>query len=104
METVNERSTAFLTVAFRDKTGALAAPSSVTWEAHDKDSGVEMQAATALIPGPSIEITIPTTVNSMVNSAHHLETRVITIKALYGVDDGVNSVYEYQVQNLDHVS
>jgi len=25
------------------------------------------------------------------------------IKALYGADDGINSVYEYQVRNLEHV-
>lgn len=103
METVNERSTAFLTVTFRDKTGALAAPSLVTWEAHDKASGTELQAATALTPASSIEITISASVNRMINAASGSEVRVITIKALYGADDGINSVYEYQVRNLEHV-
>lgn len=103
METVNERSTAFLTVTFRDKAGALAAPDSVTWEAHDKASGTELQVATALTPASSIEVIIPASVNRMIDAASASEIRVITIKALYGADDGINSVYEYQVQNLEHV-
>ena len=99
---VNEGSTAYLTVSFYDRTGAAVSPASVTWEAHDSDSGTELQAATALTPATSIVITIPSAVNVIQNTNHKSELRVVTIKATLGDGSKMNEEAEYQVRNLKH--
>lgn len=101
----NEETTAYLTVSFYDKAGALENPVSATWEAHDVKSGTELQSATALAPvGGQVEITIPTTVNTMVDPNLEEEVRRITVKALYSGVDGVNDKFDYTLVNLSAVT
>lgn len=104
MAIVNELSTAYLTVTFFDKTGVVATPITVTWSAHDKSTGIEMQAETSLSPASSIEITIPKEVNAILFNRNVRETRLITVKATYGNNESINSYYEYTVANLKYVS
>ena len=102
--TVNEGSTAYLTVNFKDKDGNALAPSSATWQVHDMRSGQVMQEETA-IPGVGAvtTITIPPAVNAIVKPANPKEVRRVTVKAAYGSGQAINAEYDYTVINLAFV-
>lgn len=100
---INEGTTCYLTVTFKDKAGVSSAPTSATWQAIDLGTGNELQAATALSVAASVEITIPASVNNVVNEDNPVETRRVIIKASYGSDDKLNGSYDYQVKNLSKV-
>lgn len=101
--TVKEGSIAYLTVSFYDKTGALAAPASATWEVHDKGTGNTLLSATAIAAiASSVELTLTSAINTLVNGAHSEETRVVTVKATFA-SGNVNDEYEYDVIGLEYV-
>lgn len=100
---VMEKSSAYLSVSFRDKAGAESNPASASWKAHDKASGRELQAETALPSGATVEITLPPSINTLVDTSKSFEIRVITVEALFGANDGVNQQFEYTVTNLAFV-
>lgn len=102
MDQVNENSTAYLTVAFADKTGAPAVPSAATYRIDDVTNNRAIRATTSLTPAASIEITLAPTDNAIVGTAS--ETHRVTVTAQYGgAGDAVNSEYDYQVVNLRYI-
>lgn len=104
MEQVNEKSTAYLTVAFTDKDGVPAAPASATYRIDDATGAGAIRASTALGAGASVEITLTKEDNAIVNAANRFETRVVTVIAVYGASDELRDEYRYQVKNLDYAS
>jgi hypothetical protein len=100
MEQVNERSTAYLTVTFRDKAGATAAPSTISYQVEDVDSGVAIRAATAVAPAESVEIVLAPSDHVILGNGFRDERRCVTVEATYGADDAVRSQVVYRVVNL----
>lgn len=101
---VNEGSIAYLTVKFKDKTNALAAPASATWEVHDLETGNTLLAATPIAPiANTVELTLTPTINTFVNSLNTEETRRVTIKATWGVGNITNAEVDYDIAGLSHV-
>ena len=47
MERVNEQSTAYLTVSFRDKAGALATPAAISYRVDDEATRTQIRGDTA---------------------------------------------------------
>ncbi len=103
LKQIKEGTTAYLTVAFTDKAGAPVAPSGLTYRIDDLASGTEVLADTAVTPGASVEITLPPSVHVPIGNAR-TQHRLVTIKATYGADDGINAEYEYELINLRGVS
>lgn len=104
MASVKEKSVAYITVTFKDKNDNLAAPNSVYYQVHDKGSGQQLLARTQFMAvASSIELTMTTTINTLVSPRHEEETRVLTVEAAGGGVD-VNDEYEYDVLNLDYLS
>lgn len=99
---VNEESSSYLTITFYDQDGVEAAPSSATYEVHDDASETEMLAETALPAGSSVEVEMTPAANAIVNDENPVETRVVTIQALYG-SEAINEEYKYKVRNLRFV-
>lgn len=100
---VMEKSTAYLSVSFRDKSGAAQAPTAATYKVHDKGSGQVLLPETTLEPAATVEITLPPSLNTLVDPSRSFETRVVTVAATFGVDDGVTNQYEYTVENLRYL-
>lgn len=101
LEQVNEQSTAYLAVTFRDKAGAAQAPSSASYCIDDVASGQEVRGDTVIsAPGSTVEITLSPADNTLRNEAAAYEKRRVTVTALYGADDAVRSEYVYRVINL----
>lgn len=103
VETINEGSTAYLAISFKDKNGGLKAPSSVSYRVDCLSNDQEIRADTAIQPDESIEIRLTPTDNQILNQANTKEKRLVTIKAVYGTDDAVNDEYKYNVRNLKKV-
>ena len=101
VDVVNERTTAYLTVSFKDKTGALVAPSTVTYSVYCMSNAQELRADTSLAPGATVEIVLGASDNAIVNAANGRERRRVTVKSTYGAGDELNDQFEYYVQNLE---
>ena len=105
MESVSEKSTAYVTVTFLDKDGVAAQPSSATYAIHDVDSDTEIRAFGALTPTDGVvEITLNKTDNTMVDSTKAKESRRVTVIAVYGADDELLSEYTYEVIGLKYIT
>jgi len=101
MERVNEKSTAYLTVTFRDKAGAAQAPATATYRIDDVATGQSVRADTDISsPGSTVELTLTVDDNTMKNPIAAAEQRRVTVVAEYGSGDAVRSEYIYEVVNL----
>ncbi len=105
MERVNERSTAYLAVTFRDKAGTAQAPASAKYRIDDVTSGQAVRADTDIsAPDSTVELTLTVVDNTMKNGAAATEQRRVTVVAEYGAGDAVRSEYVYEVVNLAGVA
>lgn len=104
METVNEKSTAWLTVNSFDKDGVAEAPSTMTYRIDDVDSGTEILADTALTPATSVTIQLTPADNTLVDAARKQERHRVTVHTEFGVDDEHNEHFTYTVRNLEGIS
>lgn len=103
MKLINEGSTGYLTVSFKDKAGVAAAPSTLTYSLHCLTTGIVLRNNVSLTPGTSVEITLSTVDNAIQTASNRRETKRVTIKAGYGASDAVNAQYDYEVANLSQV-
>jgi hypothetical protein len=102
MESVNEKSTGYLTVVFKDGAGAEAAPSSARYRIDDVETGTELRDWTNL-PNPvasSVEVTLTSADNAITNTTGKDETHVVTVEGTYGPEDKVTGEYLYRLVNL----
>lgn len=104
MKLVAERSTAYLTLSFVDKAGALAAPSALQYRIDCKTSMQVVRDWTSWPPGPSVEIVLSPDDNAMQDAGNDSERRLVTVIAAYGLADEVRDTFEYYVRNLEHAS
>jgi len=104
MLTVNEGTSSWLTVTFKDKAGVLAAPSTLTYRIDCMTTGAAILAETTLAgPGSSVELHIPDELNAIQSPANALEYRRVTVVAVYGGGDQITSFYDYIITNLSFV-
>lgn len=104
MPSVNEKTTSYLTVTFKDKAGAQVAPASATYRIDCLTTGTAIKVETALAPAAQIEITITPTENRIVVAANARESRRVTVVGVYGAADQVTAHYDYDVENLSGIA
>ena len=105
MERVNEKSTAYLTVTFRDKAGAAQAPASAKYRIDDLISGQAVREETEIAsPGSTLELTLTVADNTLLNAQAAIEQRRVTVVGEYGAGDAVTAEYIYEVVNLAGVT
>lgn len=103
--TVQEKSTAYLTVTLRDKAGVAAQPASAEYWIDDHESGVSVRAPTALSPTAGVvEIMLNKVDNTFVAQTRTSERRRVTIHGVYGTNDELYSEYVYRIANLSEVT
>lgn len=102
MDTVNEGSTAYLTVTFLNKAGTPDAPNAVSYRVDDQSTGAEIKADTSIAAGSSVEIVLPPSVNAITGSARGAYRRV-TVTGTYGADDAIREEFVYQIRQLRKV-
>ena len=101
---VNENSTSWLDVAFLDKDGDPATPSSVTYRVDCLSSGTVIRADTGITAASEVEIVLTPGDNAIVDQDHRVEKRLVTVTATFGAGDQHVSEYVYLVRNLKKVT
>lgn len=105
MERVNEKSTAYLSITFRDKAGAAQAPAAAKYRIDDVVTGQPVRAETEIAsPGSTVELTLTVDDNTLKNPIAATEQRRVTVTGEYGAGDAVRAEYIYEVVNLVGVS
>lgn len=101
LETVNERTTSYLSVIFKDRDGVPASPGTVVYSIRDKMSDALLAQGT---PGAAATVlfTMGTAINYMVDPTNSKELRVLTYRGDYGDGDQIHGEYEYEVINLEY--
>lgn len=97
---VNEGTTAYVTFSFKDKSGALQAPTTVHYWIDDVASGEHIRASTEVTAGGTVEVKLTTLDTRILNASSISEERRITVRGDYGEDDAVVSEMFYEVVNL----
>lgn len=100
MDRINEQTSAYYTVSFYDKDGALEAPTSVTYSVHDQTDGTVIRTATALTPDSVILVHLDSTDTAMQDETRDYEIHVLTVIGSYGSNDKVTVAIPFQVDNL----
>lgn len=99
MNQVTAGTTAYLQVAFRDKDGTAALPTTVNYEVKCLSTGNTVVASTSVTPATSVTITLTPTANTLQSSSNVYETRRVIITAGYGAGDSLVDFYDYQINS-----
>lgn len=102
-EEVNEESTAFLTLNFKDKDGQPEQPAEIKYWIHDLFSGEEVRGETTVQPANSVEITLSVSDNTLINDTNKREGRLVTIEATYGANEKQTGQFHYNIKPLAHI-
>ena len=101
---VNEDSTGWLTIEFKDKAGNLEAPDSASYRIDCLTTGQEVRADTPLVaPGGSVELELEPSDTAIITAANRSETKRVTVTSSFGAGGAHNEDYEYVVKNLHKV-
>jgi len=101
IETIKDGSTSYMTIDFHGSDGVTpTSPISATWELIDRTSNTVVQVATPITPiAATVTITIPSSLNTMLNQYIYREYRRVIVRATYGVDDVIVESYDYIIIN-----
>jgi len=103
---IKEKSTCFVTVAFKDENGVAVIPTAAYYSLYCETTSYEILAETEIVgPGSSQEITITSTQNQIRESSSIYETKLLTIRWTYsgGTRQGTGE-YRYKVKNLGRIT
>jgi len=100
---INELSQAVVTATPFDTDGNPYTPVTARYRVDDCTSETVMVNWTTLTPSTSMQITIPGSVNTIVNDRHRKETKVVTVNTDNGLTTEHNEDYRYDVKNLAFV-
>ncbi len=101
LENVNEGETAYLTVAFSDKSGNPEAPTTISYRIDCLKNDEEILTDTSVTPAAAeVEITLLPSENIIIDQLNFLEKRLVTVTGTYGDDDAIIREYEYNVKNM----
>ncbi len=107
MDLINERTTYFVTVTFKDEDGTLVVPSAAFYSLYCETTGTEILAEGAF-PTPlasSKEIEVTYVQNKIQVSTNAKEQKLMTVRFTYdsGASQGT-AEYRWVVQNLGRIS
>jgi hypothetical protein len=97
---VKERSSTTLTSYFRDSSNAASAPTTAHYRIDDVTSETPITGWTALTPATSIDITIKSSENRMVDNSNERERRVLTVSADKGTDTETRDTFQWYIENI----
>ena len=103
MESINEGSSAILTIAFTDQDGDAITPDSATFTIYDKFSGTERRSGTISSLASSITFVTTDEDNAILNQNNRYEVVAILIEFSYNSRYGKGE-YFYKVNNLAQVT
>lgn len=104
LEIVDEGTSAYLTVTFKDKAGEQAIPDSINYRVDCLTNNKEIRGDTEITPpAAEVEIHLTPADNAIIDQANKTEAKLVTVKASYGAEDAINASYRYNLRNLKKV-
>ena len=105
METVNERTTSIITVAFFDEDEAAVTPSAASYKIDDIGSSTAILASTAIgALDTTVDLTITAAQNAILSETNLYESRKVTVTWTYGGGKQGTNEYIYRIKNLSGVT
>ena len=104
MKKFNELSQVTITARAIDKDGDLFTPTNARYRVDDLVSRNALVAWTAITASSSMTITIPASVNAIIDTSKKDEVKVVTVETNYGLDSAHPEEIHYRVKNLHFVS
>ena len=102
---VDEKDTAYLVVSFYDKDGNSVSPVSATYSIYCETNKQEVKEETSIDDlSTSIEITLASADNAIINSYNAYEERRVTVKSTYAGGEKKNESYTYKVLNQSQIT
>lgn len=97
--TINESSSAFITITFKDQTGAGVTPTSAAYRLDN--AGVQVKGWEAFTPSSSSHIIeITGAENAILNPELAQEIMTVTVRWTYGTGSSGTESFEYVIKNL----
>ena len=97
--TINEGSSAFLTITFKDQTGTGVTPTTAAYRLDN--AGVQVRDWEAFTPASSSHIIeITGAENAILNPELATETMTATVRWTYGTGSTGSEAFEYVIKNL----
>ena len=104
---LDEQNACTIRASFEDENEAAVTPISMSYRVDDLTGGVAtvVVANTAVVPSTSYyDIEIPATSNVVLDQSHDYETRLVTVKFVYGASSKQGAgEYEYLLKNLRRI-
>jgi len=103
MRPVRELSRKKFRVTFEDEDRALFLPLTARYRLDDITTGTKQEIIgwTVIAPQTSVEITIPSDANRILNDSNRFEQRLLTVQTDYDTDNQLSTDEEYVVENLE---
>ncbi|NOZ53811.1 MAG: hypothetical protein GXP08_11880 [Gammaproteobacteria bacterium] len=102
---VNENSTRYLDIIFKDENDVLAAPNSVVYRIDCVTTGTSVKSDTTVnTPGDTMRINLNKTETAIVADTNKQELKRVSIIAIYGANDEENDEFDFYVKNLAYIS
>lgn len=100
---VNEKTTAIITVDFTDENGTSATPTGGSYNVYT-GAGTQVVAPTSFTPtSSSYDINLTVANNTLVDSSLKTEPRIVTVTWTYSGSKQGSAEFRYSVKNLAHV-
>lgn len=100
IDTVNERSTSYLVVTFKNKDGVAISPASVSYRIDCLTTNTQVRGDTSIVASGTVEIVLSPTDNAMVLPGNIVERRRVTVTGIYNAGDEITEEYVYELKNL----
>lgn len=101
---IQEGSAWGLTFAYTDKDGNPETPTASTYTIHDESTGTQIESG-SLTLASTVDVTLTTTANTLVNATKTQETRVLTITNTYAsAEDMQYIVYRWVIKRTKYAA
>lgn len=98
-KTISEGDSYPLSVSFVDTDGVAGAPATVSYRVDCLTTGQEVVDWTSVAPAASVNITVSTVQNKIINDANRRELKRVLIKSVDSGGNTLSDAYRYWVMN-----
>jgi hypothetical protein len=103
METINENTTCTIQVNFWDEDGVAITPDSASYVLYDKFSGTSRGSGAIGSLATSVNLTLSTTENRILDQNNRYEIAVAQVSFAYGTKSNTQE-YQYKISNLSYLA
>lgn len=105
MQTINEKTTYVVNLAFKDEDNVPVTPNSANYTLYNYTSSSTVKDLTTItVTGSNVDLEILYNYNSIVNPANEYEMMLLTVDFVFDVTKRGTSEYRYLIKNLKKVS